>query len=67
MFPINPLGSFYLNELNISNITNITCDDPTQYQWVYNVFHECIHNTKEEIGFILGLISIMCWIVAAIP
>ena len=66
MFPINPLGSVYMLSNN-SNATNVSCNGPEQYMWVYHVFHECIYNSKEEVGFILGLISICCWIFASLP
>ena len=67
MYFLSPLGAHSLFESNFSNITNSSCVEPIQFKWVYNAFNECIHNTKEEVGFILGLISILCWIVASLP
>jgi len=46
----------------IGNDTNETC-----IPWIEKGFKECLHNTKEEIGFICGLISILCWLSSALP
>ena len=67
MFPVNPLGSFKLSTSNGSTSGNVTCVEPEYYLWVYNVFHECVYNPKEEVGFVLGLVSILCWIIATLP
>ena len=67
MFSVNPLGSINLLDANGTGSANISCLEPGYCLWVYNVFHECVYNPKEEIGFIFGLISILCWIISALP
>jgi len=52
---------------NQSNFTNASCPQPNPIKWVHIVFNQCIYNSKEEIGFLLGLISILCWICASLP
>lgn len=47
--------------------TNLTCETNETISWIFDVFHECIDTPKEEVGFILGLISICCWICASVP
>nr|XP_002128014.1 lysosomal amino acid transporter 1 homolog [Ciona intestinalis] len=73
MFPIIPIKSALQEQyvlsasINTSNSTNASCLRPDAVYWVYIAFHECIYNAKEEIGFILGLVSILCWICASLP
>nr|CAB3266304.1 lysosomal amino acid transporter 1 homolog [Phallusia mammillata] len=70
MYPINPLTALlndpYSNASG-ANITNSSCLAPDPIVWVHEIFDECIYNVKEEIGFIFGLISILCWICASLP
>lgn len=49
------------------NSSDITCLNNQTVQWIYHVFHQCVNDVKEEIGFTLGLISICCWICASVP
>lgn len=49
------------------NTSDVSCVNNQTVQWIYNVFHECVNNPKEEVGFILGLVSICCWICASVP
>ncbi|CAK8687159.1 unnamed protein product [Clavelina lepadiformis] len=72
MYPIKPLSAvFEANYIatfgNESGNNNLSCLKENPIPWVYDIFDECIYNAKEEIGFILGLISILCWICASIP
>nr|XP_039251452.1 lysosomal amino acid transporter 1 homolog [Styela clava] len=49
------------------NSTNLTCESNQTVEWIFNVFHECVDTPKEEVGFILGLVSICCWVCASVP
>lgn len=50
-----------------NNSTNLTCESNQTVEWIFYVFHECVNTPKEEVGFILGLISICCWVCASVP
>lgn len=68
MYPIvfdacNNCGARYSS--NSSNLTS--CETNETIVWIFNVFHECVNTPKEEVGFILGLVSICCWICASVP
>ncbi|XP_071945597.1 lysosomal amino acid transporter 1 homolog [Antedon mediterranea] len=43
------------------------CTDDGAIQWLWQTFHECITNNVQLTGFILGLLSICCWIVVFLP
>ena len=36
-------------------------------RWVEKYFEDCLCNTKDELSFAFGLISLVCWGVAEIP
>ena len=35
--------------------------------WVYKYFGECVMNVRQWFAFIIGMLSIVCWLVAQVP
>ena len=35
--------------------------------WIYNIFGDCVVNTKDRVSFYFGLVSTIIWIISAIP
>ncbi|OIW09733.1 hypothetical protein TanjilG_09406 [Lupinus angustifolius] len=42
-------------------------DEKPCVRWVQKYFKDCLCNTKDDISFGFGLISLVCWGVAEIP
>ena len=36
-------------------------------EWVYKYFGECVMNLRQWFAFIVGMLSIACWLVAQVP
>eukprot|EP00045_Choanoeca_perplexa_P010572 m.107904 g.107904 ORF g.107904 m.107904 type:complete len:343 (+) comp15323_c0_seq4:105-1133(+) len=43
------------------------CDADQHYQWANKYLGECVKDDKQLVGMILGLLSILCWLVAQSP
>ena len=44
------------------------CDPGQTYvNWIYDVFGECVYNSRQEAGFFIGLSSTLIWMYAQIP
>jgi hypothetical protein len=43
------------------------CDDPGAWRFVERTFGDCLYSAQERASFILGLLSIACWLVAQLP
>ena len=63
MFPMR----LFIDARDITNSTNGPCQHPNPVMWVYEISGQCIYNVKEEVGFILGLVSLFCWLAASLP
>eukprot|EP00730_Choanoeca_flexa_P006598 TRINITY_DN12184_c0_g1_i1.p2 TRINITY_DN12184_c0_g1~~TRINITY_DN12184_c0_g1_i1.p2 ORF type:complete len:297 (+),score=46.64 TRINITY_DN12184_c0_g1_i1:5175-6065(+) len=50
---------------NSSNTSD--CSAPHQYQWANQYLGECVKNDVQLTGMLLGLLSILCWMVAQSP
>ena len=35
--------------------------------WVYKYFGECVMNLRQWFAFVIGMLSIACWLVAQVP
>ena len=35
--------------------------------WIYTSFGDCIVNVRQCFSFIVGILSIICWVVATVP
>lgn len=47
---------------------HVNCSaEPYYVPWIWDSFQECVTNTVEYAGFILGLLQILCWIVVMFP
>ncbi|XP_035697405.1 lysosomal amino acid transporter 1 homolog [Branchiostoma floridae] len=45
----------------------VNCSEHGGVEWIWHTFHQCVVGPKEYTGFILGLVSILCWIVVSLP
>ncbi|CAH1239806.1 PQLC2 [Branchiostoma lanceolatum] len=45
----------------------VNCSEHGGVEWIWHTFHQCVVGPKEYSGFILGLVSILCWIVVSLP
>eukprot|EP00039_Didymoeca_costata_P001287 m.51259 g.51259 ORF g.51259 m.51259 type:complete len:315 (+) comp10722_c0_seq2:220-1164(+) len=43
------------------------CNIPHRYLWVYSVFGECVVDNLQFVGFCLGMLSNVCWLLAQGP
>ena len=43
------------------------CTGPSSMQWTNRVFGECVLDDLQMAGFLLGLLSNVCWFVAQSP
>lgn len=43
------------------------CGPGTKYHWVYASFRECCSTDLEFTGFVLGMLSNVCWLIAQGP
>ncbi|XP_071506409.1 lysosomal amino acid transporter 1 homolog isoform X1 [Diadema antillarum] len=51
-----------------SGVKHENCSaEPDHVPWVWNIFRECVTDSMEYAGFILGLAQILCWIVVFFP
>ncbi|KAG2502175.1 hypothetical protein HYH03_000662 [Edaphochlamys debaryana] len=48
---------------------HFACDRPGAVPWIETYFHDCIYpgSTRDEVGFSLGLLSILIWLGAMLP
>nr|XP_006814326.1 PREDICTED: lysosomal amino acid transporter 1 homolog [Saccoglossus kowalevskii] len=46
---------------------NCTSPEVGGVVWIWKIFHECVASPVQYAGFILGLFSLMCWIVLFMP
>jgi hypothetical protein len=35
--------------------------------WVFKYFGECVMNVRQWFAFVIGMLSIACWLVAQVP
>ena len=35
--------------------------------WVFKYFKECVTNVRQWFAFVIGMLSIVCWLVAQVP
>ncbi|XP_019647090.1 PREDICTED: lysosomal amino acid transporter 1 homolog isoform X3 [Branchiostoma belcheri] len=45
----------------------VNCSEHGGVEWIWHTFKQCVVGPKEYTGFILGLVSILCWIVVSLP
>jgi len=57
----------YHNMTTTTTTTNTTCASPERMAWVNNVFGECVVDNLQLAGFVLGMLSNLCWLVAQSP
>eukprot|EP00002_Diphylleia_rotans_P035386 TRINITY_DN7715_c0_g1_i2.p1 TRINITY_DN7715_c0_g1~~TRINITY_DN7715_c0_g1_i2.p1 ORF type:complete len:111 (-),score=16.39 TRINITY_DN7715_c0_g1_i2:604-936(-) len=43
------------------------CDEDGYIDWMYSVFGDCVYNERDIMSFIIGLVSLVCWIVVGWP
>uniref|UniRef100_A0A0K0EN95 PQ loop repeat family protein n=1 Tax=Strongyloides stercoralis TaxID=6248 RepID=A0A0K0EN95_STRER len=65
-------GSYVLSNINESLITktygNSTDQDcPDGIKWIQNVFGDCVDSPWKFIGFVIGFISLLLWLLPLIP
>ncbi|XP_033096103.1 lysosomal amino acid transporter 1 homolog [Anneissia japonica] len=59
-------GYYIHGMLGHTSIIADNCSDDA-VQWLWHTFHECVRNNIQYAGFVLGLLSICCWVVVFLP
>ncbi|KAL5014902.1 hypothetical protein ScPMuIL_009172 [Solemya velum] len=61
-----PVPSIFLHLYSPpTNGTDLAC--PGGVQWAWNFLHDCVYDSRGIASVVLGLLSIVCWLIVGIP
>ena len=63
--PLQPVWAIHLLDGPVSNVTDNNCSDGVQ--WIYKVLNDCVWDARGIASEVLGLASILTWMIVSIP